>query len=190
MESLFAKSEKVQFNACVGDNGGPYHFLQYSIGYYEAANKIVESLFLQNHHIDLQIYPILYLYRQYLELMLKHLAITSSVIFKKGGRIKLDHDLNKIWTILKGNICGHDLKICEDDISIVHGVVTDISIIDPKGEVFRYPFNKELKANNIKIGIINIEIIHKLFQKVNSILSEIDTRLDAIKEVEYDIKEY
>src|SRR6266478_1683118 len=55
-------------------------FSVYAIGYKDAADALIERVLEKNFGADLQIYPIAFLYRHYLELRLKQLLIC-------GGRV-------------------------------------------------------------------------------------------------------
>jgi hypothetical protein len=64
---LFAEAKDWWMNACVNYGGGGLH----AIGYRRAADALVEQVAQTHSDQDFFVYPIVFCYRQYLELMLK-----------------------------------------------------------------------------------------------------------------------
>ena len=191
MPGIFDNGPNYNLNACVGNNGGPYTFYQYSLGYFESANIIVEQLFTDNHHIDLKIYPIVFMYRQYIELMLKHLSLIATNLFEDCARYSKGHDLFKRWEdLLKVIEKESDLELEEIDFSEISSLIREFNNLDPTGETFRYPTSKKGEYFLQEISVINIEVLYKKMKIIYEIFENIDLRLSVLKEWIYDARNY
>src|SRR5262245_56492100 len=70
-------------------------FLFVASGFREASNILIQRL-VDGPRDDSLVYPILFGYRQYLELVIK--GITEYVVACEGtGEIKKEHDLQRLW---------------------------------------------------------------------------------------------
>lgn len=111
----------------------------------EAADRVVESLetFTPSFN-NYPTSPIIYLYRHYLELHLKHLM---NEVNKKLGNppINYDHKIHLYWQKLKPTL----IEILKPDsyevseIEAVEECIMEFADIDPESMSFRYPFDKK-----------------------------------------------
>ena len=77
---IFTSDVDWRFNACLNWTNDTLEL--YVIGYKEAADKLVENIMDTPRYQDTLVFPICFLYRQYIELRLKELI--------KSGRCLLD----------------------------------------------------------------------------------------------------
>lgn len=97
---------------------------------------------------DSLVYPILYLSRHYLELVLKHLISLSDNILSKDLSDISHHNILKLWRSLKDNLESYNQVpreevICKDDIVKLDNVFQQFHAIDQNSEVFRYSKTKK-----------------------------------------------
>ncbi|QDU58614.1 hypothetical protein Pan181_48530 [Aeoliella mucimassa] len=133
--------------ACVGTNGGPYQFDDFAHGYFEAARRISASLVEDVGFIDILVYPIAFLYRQGLELAIKHLIYFLSPHYGAGSSPVLNHGIINNWKILRPLIESHATihphrELARKQLDGIEAIVTDFDKFDPKSFVFRYPEDK------------------------------------------------
>lgn len=174
LSSPFGNGSSVDLNACVGTNGGPYDFKDYALGYFQAANalgrELDEKRGLTELSIDVVIYPLLYLYRQGIELMLKH------YIYDRKERLKNDreHDLKKLWA--QSSIEMKQLLepvFGKERLLEVMGRIEDFAMkmhtLDPRGEVMRFPEDPYGNLFLQDYWIVNVEPIYLAGQEVENI---------------------
>jgi len=128
----------------------------YIMGYKNAADILVDEVddLLQR---DSLVFPIVYNYRHYLELLLKHIAKLTNINFKKN------HNLSRLWDEVKINI-----DVSSEQKALIEGVIHEFNHFDERSTNFRYSdeFSKTeiLYVNLIQLkdAIDNIDEI--LFQ--------------------------
>lgn len=132
------------------------------MGYKEAADNIV-SYILNNHiYPDYLIYPIVFLYRHYLELQLKLIIRNGNKYgYKLLNKLKEYgncHDINKLWkecrniSLLKWP----DLPI--GSINAIKACINEFWEIDKSSTSFRYPFR--LDGEHSLPDLTHIDIIN------------------------------
>lgn len=109
----------------------------YIAGYKQSADTLLETA-LKNGFIEAQIFPIVFLYRQYLELLFKNiLAKMSGIDIYKGQA----HDLEQMWNHING-IFKRDNVLSKNDRKFIKEVVQEFHMVDPKSSNFRYFFKR------------------------------------------------
>ena len=73
-------------------------WIRYAEGYRRAAALMVEYVSQRNRDQDFLVFPIVFCYRQYLELQMKHLIREGSRLLDLDDDFALSHDLLKLWT--------------------------------------------------------------------------------------------
>lgn len=167
-----------QFNATVGENGGPYDFYDYATGYLGAAKGLLdmaqewpdaERPWLQ---IDTMIYPACLTFRHGVELLIKYLIADLAEKLNSDEKYERGHSLKLNWSIARRLVKQAGIKLGDDDLDIMETVVNSMEEIDPTGEVFRYPENfkneKALKGwahiNVIRVASYR-DMVHEIADK-------------------------
>lgn len=151
----------------------------YAEGYKEAGD-IVSKWVNDNKTLqDALVYPIVFLYRQYIELVLKD--IIGSVNKKKTGKYEfpIRHKIMDLWkeaTTLLGTI---KIETSSEDLLNVENILKQFDEHDPSSEAFRYPFytdGRQIKINLQNINIRNlsdvVDAIHSYFFGVQCVIGE------------------
>ena len=89
-ESIFTENSSWRHNAFVEPDWGLY-----VLGYREAADSIVDQA--QEFGVDLLVYPVMFLYRHYLEISLKHILIVLWRYFGESSKLPAHHRLDRLW---------------------------------------------------------------------------------------------
>jgi hypothetical protein len=134
--------------ACVGENGGPYGFDAYALGYFEAARRVWESIKASEVPIDVTVYPLAYLYRQGIELSIKHLCYYLSAAYSSGNTPELTHGLSENWHRLRRLLEEHAEQnnygeLQSDQLDAIGRLLSDFEKMDADSFVFRYPASKK-----------------------------------------------
>jgi|GEM_PF-5036983 len=129
-----------QFTARYGWQGDIDEEL-YTFGYIDSFKSNADSLVEQGIP-DINIFPIMVSYRQYLELVLKNICYRNMSKSDYQQLVKkASHNLITVWNcaveVLKG------IKTPEQ-ISVINEVITIFDTLDPNSFTFRYEFDKGL----------------------------------------------
>jgi hypothetical protein len=144
----------------------------YASGYKMAADLLVQHVIDTRVEQDLLIYPIVFLYRQFVELQLKEIILDGKKLFESSEDIPASHSITFLW-----NECR---KIIEqvwpdgnkDDLDVVEECLNEFSRMDPKSMSFRYPVDTEGKSSLPEgLRYINIRSVGEAMQKIASFLS-------------------
>jgi len=131
----------------------------YIYGYKTGADELVETGVLQ----DTYVFPIVFNYRQYLELVLKNIYKTNKpsvnfTSFLNGA----GHNLSKIFFGVKPILIA--LKIPSDEIDFIESVLEDFIEIDSSSFNFRYPYDKRnnstIDTESTSSGILKIDLVN------------------------------
>jgi hypothetical protein len=152
---------KYRLNACVGRNGGPWNFYDFSVGYFLAAAQIGEGLLQDSSRVDVQIYPLVYNFRHAIELSLKSLAKKLPRIWAADvDEIKQTHKLIDNWNAVKPYLL-RDRQFDSDKtlIPVIASILKDFLEIDPTGEAFRYPTARNGDMHLERISLVNVVVL-------------------------------
>ncbi len=166
----------------ISDNG----FHVKVTGYSEVIDYIYQNKNISN---EAKAYPIMFMFRNTIELCLKRLfyaGISDGVplnVFKAKRR---SHFIKKdLWKNVKpvlinyANTVGYDIKI----IDIVEEMINNISSLDKNGDMFRYPtsYSLEYRFDN---KIIDISNIYKYNKSLINFLNGCDSMLSDVADYE------
>jgi hypothetical protein len=150
-------------------------FLGYASAYKKAADKLVESFNDTSRLYDNDLtLPIVFLYRQYLELHLKSLVRDGNKAFGNPPNSP-NHLIDKLWQELKPMLIKARLPETYNSAKIeaVEECIMEFAKVDENSENFRFPVHKKtgnpLLQNNTHLqGISYIDLQH-LSQKMTAI---------------------
>jgi hypothetical protein len=158
-------------NACVG--AGPTGWRILAAGFQLSANKLVEFARANEREVDVVIYPIAFLFRHAIELLLKNATqITgTSIVIEKG------HNLIDRWDAIaphaKERFKGDPSYI---DFKDLREIIEDFENVDKKSFEFRYPFTTD--GHRTLDGITNINI-NVLARRANHAIEQLILIINA-----------
>lgn len=141
-------------------------FYNYAAGYYEAGIDLIDILLNENRYNELpnpfreeyilleeecKIYPIMFLFRQYIELIVKALYLQFDIKEEYNNQeinIFTKHSLQKIWPNLKiklENIENENYDDFGDIVPILDETIKWFSSVDDDSCSFRFPANHKLQ---------------------------------------------
>jgi hypothetical protein len=178
----------------IGWGDASHQYVLYMDGYKTAADELVQRLLTSETagRLDTHIFPVLFLYRQFIELELKWIFLVYSdaeVSAKKellrGGK---SHDLIDLWKkaepiILEGATLQEDVTIVEDYIRQFHE-------LDKGSFSFRYPINKNLEQILDNQRRINLPNLRQRMDELYHFFNGIDVMLSNIRDYRQDMEEY
>ncbi len=150
-----------------------------------------DSLFM-----DISIYPIAFLYRQFVELYIKDILLKFDDKYKTDSNLNKSHDLYALWSSLKDIVVLDDLAFpkeldnmpFEDVISSSESYIIELSKMDNMSMAFRYPDNKTHDQNFFEVETpVNLENLKDRVNEIANILCIIEESLINQKTFEEEI---
>jgi hypothetical protein len=111
----------------------------YVEGYRLAADALVEHVMRTGIKQDLLVYPVVFLYRHWLELSMKDIIRLARPLCGEPPTYRPQHNLGVLWTCCEELLSKIEPRIAKDDLHPVRNVVAQMEAVDPTGEGFRYP---------------------------------------------------
>lgn len=149
-------------------------------GYREAGDILVRQAEENYFHRDTLIYPIVFLYRHYIELQLKY------ILFMYGKRAKQEadwvhHDLDVLWPKVR-RVIEHfnrkpSLKNAEA-LNAVETCVAEFAKIDPKSFSFRYPVTKQGQPLTLPFASVDLSNLKHVMTNLDAFFIGVDGQLD------------
>ena len=109
---------------------------------------LIERVQKEQHPFDINtlVFPIVFLYRHYLELKLKSIIKEGYAVFGVRKNVPETHDLEKLWNKANELSIKAEIGIKKKYRDIVFSCIKDFAKIDPFSEAFRYPTKKKRKG--------------------------------------------
>lgn len=174
-------------NACLYAFHEDLNWSMYLFGYKKAGDILVDYVGNSRSHQDSLVYPIVFLYRQYVELQLKLIIKEGYQLLSIKKNYKKCHKIDELWRDCKEIIT----RIWPQETSemiLIDDIITEFSLIDPISTAFRYPTNKNgnlsLPDNLLHINLRNLS---DHMQKIDDFLGPV---CDAISIDLAEKKEY
>lgn len=187
------------------DNGSYKHtahiqsqpsFYGFTAGYKCAADELILSCIEAQKAIarDAIIFPVIFLYRHYLELSLKEIYIHFSG--EEAPQIiktlkSTNHSLIEIWKKVKPLLEEYTKTEQEQaDIEAVEDYINQFHNIDCTSFAFRYPFRKNLEPMLSKRLNIDLNNLKERINELDAYFSGTYSFLAEMKDIERDYAEY
>lgn len=171
-------------------------FYGYIKGYKESADTLVDYALASNRIaiLDTYIFPVLFLYRQFIELSLKslYLEYADDSMNEKIQTIKqVNHNLAKMWNKLKPTLinASHD-KSEKEIIKVVESYIIQYHNFDSSSFKYRYPIDKDynpLLKGEERIDLVNLK---DRMTELDNFFGGVDGQLDYLKECKYEQEQY
>ncbi|MBN2100200.1 MAG: hypothetical protein JW753_11460 [Dehalococcoidia bacterium] len=180
-------------NACLHIT--PRDWDGYALGYKTAGDILVQHVIDTRRDQDILVYPIGFLYRQYLELRVKELIFIGSRLLDKRTDVPTHHRLVDLWPEAR--------RITEEvfwdsssntRLDEIEARMNELSRLDPHSDAFRYPEDKHGSPTLREARQINLKQLRDVIQGVSLVLDGsrlgMWEALDAKQSVMADYAEY
>jgi hypothetical protein len=179
-KKLFKADDDWWHNAVIWKTGNDW--FAYANGYRIAADRLVESIMQDRMEIDFLVYPIVFLYRQSIELYLKCIIKDSKNLLELGGSFPKNHNILKLWIEAQSLLIKIWPEGQEEDLDKIGYFIKQFSEHDPSSESFRYPEDKKGQKAIKDISHINLrhlkEIMNDLIESLDGAHSGLIDYLD------------
>jgi hypothetical protein len=143
---LFGVDEEWWYNACLNWAGTKGAWQLYADGYRMGAEVLATHAVETRSDLDVLIYPIIFLYRQYLELRLKRLIQDAQHFLDRPVDFPKQHGLAALWAVLAPLLveiaAKTDQGIPNEETDTISAIITEFESMDPGSSAFRYPVDK------------------------------------------------
>jgi hypothetical protein len=115
----------------------------YADGYRLAAERLIaDAENLTRGQRNSVLYPILFLYRQHLELMLKYIILVGQRLRCEATQPPHHHRLRDLWGEGKHVLQERSISVPSEDLTRVEHTIDELTVLDPSSDLFRYPLDK------------------------------------------------
>lgn len=178
----FIQSASRQHNALIE----PYthsRLVMMMTGYKKAADLMVERGEADQFDRDALVYPIIFNYRQFIELSLKYLIATY------GSTVGVEaiwnkHDLDVLWKTFTKLLDGYGCKDVEETDPVVAEIIAEFAKVDPASFSYRYPV--DTKGNPIPITHeeLDLRALADVMQALEGYFTGCDGYFDSLQSAE------
>lgn len=182
---LFTSAEDWQNNACLNYLHDSLEV--YALGYKKGADVLVSNIMESARDQDSLVYPIVFLYRQYLELRLKEIIREGNCLLKNGKSFPPHHRIHDLWPAVKGIIRNVFEKKNIAEFEFVEHVISEFSNVDPESFSFRYPTDKDGNNSTKNITHINLRHLSENIEKVSTYLDSVSFNISVYRDYENEL---
>lgn len=189
-DEVFAEAADWQMNACLNWGGG----LMYALGYRTGADALIERVAETGMDQDALVYPIVFCYRQYLELLLKDVIVEARKYYDVDEPVRQTHPLHPLWQDLRPLL---ERRWPDDsrELDAVEDALRQFDAVDRQSFAFRYPRTKKgdpsLPRDMLRINLRNLaEVVARVgtyLEACNDALHEERHAADYESEADYGI---
>jgi len=161
----------------------------YIQGYRKAATAVFEHAVSTRTSPDFLVFPMAFLWRHHLELVLKDIIALGSRLAGEPWGFPPGHGLMKLWKEARPHIiqCGDPNA---PELANVEANLREFEHVDPGADGFRYPFNRDRDARSLDRAPdhLNLRVLHDAMEAVanffDGVRSELSSRSDYLAEME------
>jgi len=171
--SLFVKGEAWQNNARLGWTGFPADL--YATGYRDAADALLFALSQRRVSLDSVVYPLVFLYRQGLELQLKLMLPLARRLADEYPKSDHGHGLMPLWGELRSLLISVGVPSDDKEVVATEVFIRQLDEVDPQSFAFRYATSKKGELSLPDLTHINVrhlgEVMDSVFMALSGIYS-------------------
>lgn len=179
-DTLFQFTSDYDANAIVGSCHNT--LARYAVAYKSAADVLVKSAVKGDVYLDLAVYPVVFLYRQYIELSLKDLIVTINRINCACAAFPNTHKLDVLWGVVRNGLVDVYGSEAPQEIDFLNDCLEELHRHDENSTAFRYPFDRDGKPYLEELAYVNLSHLMETMGRISSFLRCMDFDLTRMAE--------
>lgn len=189
-EKIFKEGTDMKKTAYIGWNNDSSQFWGYIEGYKRAGDVILKDAIDESSNLvlDTSIFPAVFCYRQYIELILKYIILLGEYNSTGNFQFSRGHNIKILWGKCKNILDWYNEGKDKEYLDVIEEYVLDFDSIDPNSENFRYPVDNQgqIIHNTVKrIDLVNLrDRMEELYNFFDGCQSMVDAINDSISEME------
>lgn len=184
-DTLFTTAEDWWNNACLNLSGTGWS--TYAIGYRDAADILASTIDANNRQQDFLVYPIVFLYRQYLELSIKDLIRKARKLKDLREPLPPTHNIKSLWEVCHGLLSAISPGDSVEELGHIGRLISEFSVVDPTSTAFRYPEDKNGRPSLPGLSKINLRNVRDVIEKIAILLDGADAQISEYLSIKADI---
>jgi len=161
-------------------------FFSYAESYKKAGDILIEWVEKQKGLADFVVYPLCFLYLQYLELTLKNIIVDCGIWLGKSEKPEPTHEIPKHWEICKKLLTETYGDQFSNKIAEIDKRINRFLSIAPSRDAFafRYPISKKQEPSFPKPHYVNVRVLgeemHEIWKFFLGISNDIAERMQSV----------
>lgn len=179
----------------IGWGGASHQYVLYMEGYKSTADALIDHLLTLKNvgRLDTFIFPILFLYRQFIELELKWVFLVYGDV-DRSEKIEFirraNHNLMQLWRKTKPVLLEDAIPEEEQEVDIVEDYIKQFHKLDESSFSFRYPITKNLDQILNAEQRINLPNLRQRMDELYHFFSGADGKLSSIRDYRRNMEKY
>ena len=145
-------------------------------GYKDAGDALVKWLEDSDLRNDFLVYPIVFCYRQHVELQLKYIIQIINAINQNPEQYRRTHSLLELWNTLRSQLGPEIVGDEQETFDVVGRHIKQFNEIDPESITFRYPAS--IPFNQVDLGNLK-SVMASVSKFLGSLADYIEATMDA-----------
>lgn len=178
-DTPFVAAEHWQNNAYI-DPFGHGRLGMMVMGYKMAADLMIDHVATTRYDGDALIYPVIFNYRQFVELSLKHL-IASYGAAVGIAPVWNTHDLAKLWERFLAVLNGYGQSEDAGTDAVVGDIILEFARVDPGSFAFRYPVDQKGHPIELSPKEVDLNNLAEVMRGLDGYFNGCDGYLDGLR---------
>lgn len=160
----------------------------YASGYKRAAELLVEHV-RTTYELNTVVFPILFLYRHYLEVILKEIIGYARYLDATPEGAPGGHGLDKLWAEAKALIRRHARDVPAPVLARLDVLIAQLSNLDSSSEGTRYPITKDRVASfHRSAPPVDLDQFAREMKEMASLIEPIASKLSLYQDLEAEFR--
>jgi len=174
-------------NACL--NSRYDNWEMYAAGYKLAGDILVQHIIDKRDDRDTLVFPIVFNYRQYLELRCKEIIMVGRILADEAAEFPKTHDIQRLWTICRAIVADGEPSASDADLEAIDEAIAQFCAVDPRSESFRYPVDREGNSSLPEtLHVINLRNLRDVINRVGSFFDGVSMAFSAYMDYKADMQ--
>jgi hypothetical protein len=181
-DRLFVDRQDWYNNAVL--NGQRENLSLYAVGYKRAGEILVEAVVKSRRDHDSLVFPIAFVYRQYLELRLKQLIRDSRRLLGDSSGFPSTHKIAELWNLCRPLLDQVGLNASEQVLEVIEELIAEFAEVDEDSYAFRYSTDKKKHPSLPSLRFVNLPNLAEVIKKMSNFFEAVGWQLSATLERE------